>query len=257
MNLNYKNGAIHYTVSGDGPALVLLHGFLETVDMWKDLVPEFARSHQVICIDLLGHGKTDCLGYIHTMEDMADAVFAVLDHLNIEKAHVIGHSMGGYVALALAERQPQLFEGLCLMNSTFEADDNDKKLLRSRATIMAKTNYENLVKLSFANLFAPESRLSFKFDYEVALETALNTSVQGYIAAQEGMKLRPNRFDIFNSIKGRKLLIVGKKDSLVDCKKLRSKVHETEIEYTELSEGHMSHIENKSELSYLLLRFIE
>lgn len=136
MILDYKNSSIHYTVTGDGPALVLLHGFLETLEMWEDFVPEFSRSHQVICIDLLGHGQTDCLGYLHTMEDMADAVFAVLHHLKIEKAHVIGHSMGGYVALALAERQPQLFEGLCLMNSTFEADDDDKKLLRSRATIM-------------------------------------------------------------------------------------------------------------------------
>lgn len=257
MILDYKNGSIHYTVSGKGPALVLLHGFLETVDMWKDLVPEFSRSHQVVCIDLLGHGKTDCIGYVHTMEEMADAVFAVLNHLKIEKASFIGHSMGGYVALALAELQPQLFDSLCLMNSTFEADDADKKPLRSRANEMAKTNYESLVRMSFANLFAPESRLSFKFDFEVALQTALNTSVQGYIAAQEGMKLRPNRFNVFKAIKGRKLLIVGKKDTLVDCGKMTRKVENTEIEYVELSEGHMSHIENKSELSYFLLRFIE
>src|SRR6056297_1191352 len=109
MFLDYKNGKIHYTVAGNGPALVLLHGFLETIDMWKNFVPEFSRSHQVICIDLLGHGQTDSIGYVHTMEDMADAVLAVLIHLKIEKAHVVGHSMGGYVALALAEKAPQLF----------------------------------------------------------------------------------------------------------------------------------------------------
>ena len=119
MIIDYKNIKIHYTVSGAGKTIVLLHGFLETSSMWKDLEPEFARTHQVVCIDLLGHGQTDSLGYVHAMEDMADAVFAVLRHLKIKNAKVIGHSMGGYVALALAEQQPQLFEGLCLMNSTF------------------------------------------------------------------------------------------------------------------------------------------
>ncbi|WP_439152554.1 alpha/beta fold hydrolase [Winogradskyella sp.] len=257
MNLDYKNGTIHYTVSGDGPTLVLLHGFLETIDMWNDFIPEFSRSHQVICIDLLGHGQTDCIGYVHTMEDMADAVLAVLIHLKIEKAHVVGHSMGGYVALALAEKAPQLFEGLCLMNSTFEADDKDRQLLRTRANEMAKTNYDNLVRLSFANLFAPESRISFKYEYQTTLQIALNTSVQGYIAAQEGMMLRPNRLEVFKNIKGHKLLIVGKKDNLVNSKQLRAKVDNTTIDFEELSEGHMSHIENKSELSYFLLRFIE
>ncbi len=257
MILEYKNSSVHYTVSGKGPALVLLHGFLETIDMWDHFVPEFSRSHKVICIDLLGHGKTGCLGYVHTMEEMADAVLAVIKHLKIKKAHVIGHSMGSYVALALAEKEPELFKGLCLMNSTFEADNEERKLLRTRANEMAQTNYENLVRMSFANLFAPESRLSFRSDYESALQIALKTSVQGYMAAQEGMKLRPNRWGVFKNLSGNKLLLVGKKDTLVNGEKLSSQIKNSDIEYAELSEGHMSHIENKSELSYFLFRFIE
>lgn len=257
MTLDYKNIKLHYTVSGSGEPVVLLHGFLETIEMWKDLEPEFARTHQVICIDLLGHGQTESLGYVHTMEDMANAVLAVLQHLNIEKAKFVGHSMGGYVALALAELKPQLFEGLCLMNSTFEADSEDRKLLRTRANDMAKTNFENLVRMSFANLFAPESRISFKAQYEWALSIALNTSLQGYMAANEGMKLRPNRFEVFKSFSAHKFVIFGKKDTLINREQLVKKIANTDIEYSELSEGHMSHIENKSELSYLLLHFIE
>ena len=112
--------------------------------MWNDLVPELAKNNQVVCIDLLGHGQTDCLGYVHTMEAMADAVFFVLKHLKIKHAYVIGHSMGGYVALAMAEKVPVLFNGLCLMNSTFEADTKELKLLRTRANKMAQTNFEKL-----------------------------------------------------------------------------------------------------------------
>ena len=84
MTLDYKNIKLHYTVSGNGEPVVLLHGFLETIEMWKDLEPEFARTHQVICIDLLGHGQTESLGYAHTMEDMADAVLTVLKQLKIK-----------------------------------------------------------------------------------------------------------------------------------------------------------------------------
>lgn len=257
MTLAYKNSTIYYTDNGEGPAVVLLHGFLETSTMWADFIPELSKKNRIICIDLLGHGKTDCIGYVHTMDAMADAVYAVLSELNIVEAKVIGHSMGGYVALALAEQQPALVESLCLMNSTFEADDDDRKALRARANDMVKSNFENMVRMSFANLFAAESKVTFKGAYESALEIALETPVQGYIAANEGMRLRPNRLEVFKSIKGKQLLILGQKDILINAKQLKSQVEDTEIILEELSEGHMSHIENKSELSYLLLRFIE
>ena len=257
MQLEYKNINLNYTVSGKGSTIVLLHGFLETLDMWNDLIPKLSQNHQVVCIDLLGHGKTSCLGYVHTMEAMSEAVLAVLNHLKVETAKFIGHSMGGYVALALAEKEPQLFDGLCLMNSTFEADDEERKLLRTRAIKMAHTNYESLVRMSFANLFAPKSKENYSIEYDNALHLALKTTVQGYIAAQEGMKHRLNRFEAFKNLNGKKLIIVGKKDSLIESKKLLNKIRNTEITFEELSEGHMSHIENKSELSYLMNRFVE
>lgn len=257
MTIDYKNISVYFTVSGKGETVVLLHGFLETSEMWRDLAPEIARTHQVVCLDLLGHGETASLGYVHTMEDMADAVYAVLQHLSIEKAKFIGHSMGGYVALALAEQQPQLFEGLCLMNSTFEADTEERKALRTRANEMAKTNFENLIRMSFANLFAPQSKINFKAQYEAALNIALKTSLQGYMAANEGMKLRPNLFEVFKTLNADKLVIIGKKDTLINREQLLSKIENTDINFAELSEGHMSYIENISELTYFLIRFIE
>jgi pimeloyl-ACP methyl ester carboxylesterase len=79
----------------------------------------------VITIDLLGHGETECLGYIHSMEDNADAVHAVLAELRIRKAILVGHSMGGYVALAFAELYPENVKAL-LLNSTARADSGTK-----------------------------------------------------------------------------------------------------------------------------------
>lgn len=257
MILDYKNSTIHFTTEGKGQSVVLLHGFLESVNMWNDLVPKLTNAHQVICIDLLGHGQTECLGYVHTMETMAEAVFAVLEYLNIEKAHFIGHSMGAYVALALAEKHPNLFNGLCLMNSTFEADTEERKLIRSRACKMAQTNYEALVKMSFANLFTAESKIKHEADYNKALQQALLTPVQGYIAAQEGMKLRPNYIKLFKKLPINKIIIIGEEDGLIDSDSLTLQIKNTDIDYALISGGHMSYIENKSELTYVLLHFIE
>ena len=84
MILDHKGTPIFYTDKGKGQAIVLLHGFLENSKMWTPFLPELSKNNRVICIDLLGHGQTDCLGYIHTMELMADTVMAVLNHLKLQ-----------------------------------------------------------------------------------------------------------------------------------------------------------------------------
>ena len=83
-HIHYKNISLSYTDTGTGNVIVLLHGFLENSTMWEHYVAEFSKQYRVVTIDLLGHGQTDCIGYIHTMEDMADAVYAVLNELNIK-----------------------------------------------------------------------------------------------------------------------------------------------------------------------------
>ena len=128
MKLDFKGISIYYSQFGKGDSVVLLHGFLESSTMWNELIPTISLNHQIISVDLLGHGKTGCIGYVHTMEQMAEAVEAVLKHLKVELTTFIGHSMGGYVALAYAEKHPEKVTGLCLMNSTAMDDSPEKKL---------------------------------------------------------------------------------------------------------------------------------
>src|SRR5690606_8851022 len=104
MIIKFKETPVFFTDTGKGQTIVLLHGFLENSTMWHNLVSLLSKNNRVVCIDLLGHGQTGCLSYVHTMELMAEAVEAVLNHLNIETPIFIGHSMGGYVALAFAEK---------------------------------------------------------------------------------------------------------------------------------------------------------
>ena len=243
-SLSFKNIKISYTDSGKGPVVVLLHGFLENKRMWKEIVPKVSNTNRVLAIDLLGHGQTDCLGYVHSMELMAEVVLAVLKLLRIRKITIIGHSMGGYVSLALADKRPEMIRGLCLLNSTSLSDDTARKKLRERANKMVQSNFTNMVRMSFVNLFGKENKDAFTFEIENALNDALKTSLQGYMACQEGMRIRPNRMTVLKNYSFKKLYILGKKDPVLSVEEALEEAKEIQAESVILSGGHMSHIEN-------------
>jgi len=255
MILTYKGISIAYSVSGQGKTVTLLHGFLENSTMWKDTVTVLEKTHQVITIDLLGHGKTECLGYVHTMEDFANAINVVLTHLNITSTTLIGHSLGGYVALAFAEIKPELIKGLCLMNSTPFADSEERILLRNRAIKVAKSNYENLVSMSISNLFFEDNRLRFEKEIEHIKTEALKTPLQSYVATQEGMKIRIDRTAILENLNCKKLIIAGKNDPILSKSDVLHLEQLNGITITILDGGHMSHVENKEEFLQEIVRF--
>lgn len=255
--MQYKNIHIHFTDSGSGKAIVLLHGFLENTSMWKNIAPTLSKQYRVIAIDLLGHGKTESLGYIHTMQDMSEIVEAVLNHLNISKSIIIGHSMGGYVALAYAENHLEKVAGLCLMNSTAEADSEERKLNRDRAIKAVKQNHRTFVSMAVANLFATKNRENLNLAIEFVKNEALKTPLQGIIAALEGMKIRPDKTDFFKSAPIKKLLILGKKDPVLNFENTKNHVKNSNVNIVEFPDGHMSHIENENNFLQEIMHFIE
>lgn len=257
MILEHKGTTIFYSEQGVGDCIVLLHGFLENSNMWNDLIPEISKKHRIISIDLLGHGKTGCLGYVHTMELMADVVAVVLNHLKIKKAYLIGHSMGGYVALAFAEKNPNKVRGLCLMNSTTTADNMARKQNRDRAIIAVKQNHKTFIRLAIGNLFRPKNRKIFSEKIKDITQEALEMPLQGIIAALEGMKIRKNRSAFFKQAHFKKMIIIGRKDPVLEYTALIQIATSSNAEIVEFSDGHMSHIENKKELTYNILHFIE
>ena len=255
MVLNYKNASIFYTDTGKGTTIVLLHGFLENASMWNEIASELSKRNRVITIDLLGHGSSDCLGYVHSMELFAEALEAVLKQLRIRRCILVGHSLGGYVALSFAERNLQKVKGLCLLNSTSNEDSHERKQLRTRANAMIQKNFTNLVRMSFTNLFSETSREKYVDQINRALNEALQTSVQGYIAGQEGMKLRPNRNRVLAENNFKKMIIIGEKDPVLEVQKLKEEAENTNSKLIVFPDGHMSHIENTEALISVLKDF--
>lgn len=257
MNLLHKNTNVHFTSIGKGNAVVLLHGFLENSAMWNEIANILSKRNRVICIDLLGHGQTGNLGYIHSMEDQANMVNAVLNHLRLRKYIFVGHSMGGYVALAFAKLFPESVKGLCLMNSTALPDSEEKKLSRDRAIKAIKKNHKTFVRVAIPMLFSEKNREIYLKEIEQITQEALELSPQGIIAALEGMKIRKNQTSIYKKANFPIQMIIGKQDPALDYDSLISQTKNTKVNVIEFPDGHMSHIENKNELTETLTSFIK
>jgi pimeloyl-ACP methyl ester carboxylesterase len=213
--VEFRKAEIRYSDKGKGRVVVLLHGFLESLDIWDDFSDKLSKTFRVISIDLPGHGLTPCLGYVHSMELAAECVKSVLDSLNLRRYVVVGHSMGGYVALAFAEQFPEHVAGLCLFHSTAMPDSEEKKKDRDRVAEIVKKDHKQFVSDLIPKLFAAENVPLLKKEVTKAVQLALATPKEGIVAALKGMKERPSRELVLKNSKYPVLFIIGKKDVLL------------------------------------------
>src|SRR3954468_20458770 len=114
----FGNAKIQFSDKGRGRAIVLIHGFLGSLEVWNEFSEKLSRHFRVIAIDLPGHGESASVGHVHTMELLAECIKAVMNSLDLKRYILAGHSMGGYAALAFADLFPGNVSGLCLFHST-------------------------------------------------------------------------------------------------------------------------------------------
>ncbi len=239
---------IHYTLSGKGKAVVLLHGFLESSTMWSKLVPFLAKKNKVICIDFPGFGKSSCLTEIHSMELLAKVIKDVLDEAKIKKATLIGHSMGGYVALAFAELFPDKLQSIILLNSGTLSDSPERKKQREQAIYLATLNKEKYVSMAINNLFLPSSGKLFSSEISQLKTEAKLFPLCGITAALNGMKVRKDRTEIAKHLTVPKFFIAGKQDPLIPFSVASNLAKITNMKLITLTGGHMGMIENYNEI---------
>src|ERR1051326_4678690 len=212
---DFKNVKVRFSDKGKGLVIVLLHGFLESLDLFEELSSRLSKSFRVISIDLPGHGQTPSLGYMHSMQLMADCVKAVLDFAGVRKYVVVGHSMGGYAALAFTEKYSENVTGLCLFHSTAMPDSEEKKKDRDRVAQIVMNDHSQYVAELIPKLFAKENISILKDEVLKAKQVALNTPREGIVAALMGMKERPSREMVLKNAKFPVLFIIGKQDVIL------------------------------------------
>lgn len=253
--------ALHVCDSEKGDrCVVLLHGYLESLLVWEEFIPLLYKKVRVVTLDLPGHGISVVQGDTHTMEFLADTVAAGVRALGITRCTVVGHSMGGYVALALCERHPELLDGLVLLSSTPYADSPEKAENRRREIALVQAGRKELLsRVAPAAGFAEENRARMADEIEDLTEQVFVTEDEGIVALLNGMITRKDRSEVLRTTKVPVLFILGRKDNYIPvetAEKMVAEHPEARVVWLENS-GHMGFLEEPEATAAALLDFVE
>jgi pimeloyl-ACP methyl ester carboxylesterase len=247
---------LFYDERGGGPAIVFLHGFCESREIWKDFVQSISERFRTIALDLPGFGNSPSLDSGFTIDDVADQVAISLQDMRLYDAFIVGHSLGGYVALSLAERYPHLTKGLSLFHSTVYADSEEKQENRNKVIrFVSEHGVRAYVDTFVPGLFFDKSGPGVNETHAIAVQTSEET----LISFLKAMRDRPDRFEWWKKSDLPKLLIAGREDSIVPLAASRdmSKIGRN-LQYFELEKtAHMGFFEAKQDSQQIIARFTD
>lgn len=245
---------VRYADFGKGEkVLLLLHGYLESMEVWENFASELSREYRILTLDLPGHGFSgysipsdgDAAGAI-TMESMAATVLGVMDRAGIDRCTVIGHSMGGYVALAMAAAAPERLDALVLFHSSPNADSPEKAEFRLREIhVIEAGKKEMLAHVNPGRGFSPDNLRRCANAIDELSEQIMLTDDDAIIATLKGMGKRKDQNQMMNALAIPQLMIFGHHDSYITAEsaQIMIEAHPTaKVAWLERS-GHMGFIE--------------
>jgi pimeloyl-ACP methyl ester carboxylesterase len=258
--VHYKGKKIYYSEEGSGHPVVLIHGYLETGDVWKDFASLISDRLRVIIVDLPGHGHSDIYGDSHSMEFLAESIEGLMSTLGIEKAFMTGHSLGGYVTLAFVEMFAEKLSGYCLFHSQPFADSSEAIQKREREIMIVEAGKKFLMyPENVKRMFADCNIERFAEQLERSKNIASGIRAEGIIAVLKGMIARPSRLKIMEEGRVPCLWILGLMDNYFPCEEMKQKVRlplNAELLILENS-GHLGFIEEKEKSAKALTDFIQ
>jgi 3-oxoadipate enol-lactonase len=246
--------------AGEGPPLVLLHGFPLDRSMWRFQIPAFRQTHRVIAPDLRGLGESISDDEVTHTDDMARDVVELLDALNIPAAVICGLSMGGYVAFSLYRQFPERVKALILADTRAQADTEAARQTRlEQAKLVAKDGLAPLADGMVEKLLAPVS-LNKNLDlFEEIRWMIVRTPDRGGAAAMKGMAARPDSMEMLGKILVPALIIVGEDDAITPVE-AAEQMHNA-IRGSQLVRipdcGHMSCMERPDEFNRAVSQFLK
>jgi pimeloyl-ACP methyl ester carboxylesterase len=247
---------IYYQEKGKGFPVLLLHGFCETHEIWKQVIDPLAAEFRVIAIDLPGFGKSAPLTPPHSIDDAADAVLRLItDDLHLEECVVLGHSLGGYVVLAMVEKMPGLFRAFGLVHSTAYADTEERKVSRNKVIeFVHQHGVETFVRSFIPALFYNQNNPHIGWTVALASGTPLQTLIS-YTAA---MRDRPDRTQTLTDFVEPVLLLAGQEDTVIPVATMHEQAQLVKSPSLSLLNGvgHMGMLENEKDTGNAILVFL-
>ncbi len=262
MNIDGGNISLAYDDFGPktGVPVVFIHGFPFSREMWIPQIDVLKERYRLITYDVRGHGKTGVGDGQYSIEYFVDDLIALLDHLKVEKAVVIGLSMGGYIALRAIERHPERFLALVLCDTRSEADGNEAKTKRAMQAKAVKKEGTKSFAEGFLNaVFYEKSFTTNPQAVQTIRRIIEETSPIGIAGTLIALAARTDTTSALSSIKVPTLILVGEHDAITPpsaAKSLNEKIAGSELHVIP-NAAHMSNMENAAEFNKHLLDFLK
>lgn len=239
--------------------ILLLHGYMESIDVWDDFINYLKDDYRVITFDLPGHGISEIKSEVHSMEFLADCAISLLEDLKISNCNVIGHSMGGYVALAFAAKRPDMCTSITLLHSSPLGDTEERKEARKKEIEFIKQGRKEMfARINPGKCFAAQNRKKHFEEIEFLQEQFLMTEDEGAIAILNGIMIRKEMNQMLHELKAKQLFIFGRYDEFIPneyAEKIIEEHPQAEVIWLENS-GHMGFIEEPNILTEKLKLFL-
>ena len=257
-NISYLNTDISYSVYGKGKPVMLVHGFAEDSSFFDAQVTFLKENYLVIVPDLPGIGKSGMLKKESVqLTDYAAILKAIIDEENIITFTLIGHSMGGYITLAYAEKYAETLNGFGLLHSSAFADDEAKVAIRKKAILFIEQNgTAAFLKTAIPNLFYnPEKSID---DIKTLIEKGNSFSPEVLIQQYNAMIARPDTTSILKTFQLPILFIMGEQDKAVPFADSLEQSHLPQISYVHILRvsAHMGMLEEPVLVNKFLAEFL-
>lgn len=261
--IQYNNNPVVYFVTGEGPVVLLLHGFGEDSRVWEYQVEQLKYSFKLILPDLPGSGKSPVISIKDyaglTIDLYADIVKSILLEEGVNVCTVIGHSMGGYIALAFAEHFPEMLNGLGLFHSTAYADTEERIGIRKKGiSFIQKYGAQEFLKQSIPNLFGKAFSDAHPEEVEKLIHRAGNFSKEALVQYYEAMIERPDRTIVLKNFLKPVLFIIGEEDKSVYLQDSLNQCHTPLLSLINIlpAVAHMGMWEQKDQTTATMTKFL-
>jgi 3-oxoadipate enol-lactonase len=210
---------LHYIERGQGCPMILIHGFPFDHTLWEQVAVSLEPHSRLILPDLRGFGQSPAPEGVYTMRLMAEDIAALLDRLEIRKAILVGHSMGGYISLAFAQAYPDRLAGLALVCSAAAADSPERRQGRLRLAERVKRKGVKAVVEANLERLSPNAQVR-----ELTQELILKSTRKSVVAALKGMAERPDYTELLAQLKVPCVVIAGSEDAIIPAEQAREMV---------------------------------
>jgi pimeloyl-ACP methyl ester carboxylesterase len=253
------SASLFYRDLGSGTPVMLIHGFAEDGGVWDEVAERLVPVCRLLIPDLPGSGRSELSEETVSMESLAGTLKQLLDKEGIERCVFIGHSMGGYIALAFAEQFPERMSALGFFHSTAYADSEEKKINRQKSIeFIGQHGSTPYIRQSTPNLFATGTREERPELVEEMVRRYSDLAPASLIAYLGAMRQRPERLSVLERFEGPVLFIIGEKDQVVPLDQSLKQVHLPRIAQVQLlpAAGHMGMLEDAEAGSNIIRSFL-